>query len=153
MSINTDSDMNRMIKETTLTHTMEVTVRFSELDALRMVWHGNYLKYLEDAREAWGIRYGLGYMDMYNNGFVAPLYDMQLHYRGIATINDRLKVTVTYCNTTEGRIVFRYEICNAQTGAQILTAESLQLFLTTDGVFYPTAPDFYQQWKKEHGVC
>ena len=141
------------ITETTLIHTIEVAVRFSELDVLQMVWHGNYVKYLEDAREAWGIRYGLGYMDMYKNGFVAPIYDLQLHYRGRASINDRLKVTITYCNTTEGRIVYHYEIRNAQTDEQILTAESLQLFLTTEGLFYPAAPDFYQQWKKGHGLC
>lgn len=139
--------------ETALTHTIEVTVRFSELDPLRMVWHGNYVKYLEDAREAWGIRYGLGYMDMYNNGFAAPMYDLQLHYRGMASLNDTLTVTITYCNTTEGRMVFHYEITNARTGEQILTAESLQLFVTNEGVFYPIAPDFYQQWKKEHDLC
>lgn len=141
------------ITETTLTHTITVNVRFSELDPLQVVWHGNYVKYLEDAREAWGIRYGLGYMDMYKNGFVAPLYDLQLHYRGRASINDRLTVTITYCNTTEGRIVFHYEIRNTGTEELLLTAESLQLFLTTDGLFYPTAPDFYQQWKKDHDIC
>lgn len=141
------------ITETTLRHTITVLVRFSELDPLQMVWHGNYVKYLEDAREAWGIRYGLGYMDMYKNGFVAPLYDLQLHYRGRATINDRLEVTIIYCNTTEGRVVFHYEIRNAETQELLLTAESLQLFLTTEGLFYPTAPDFYQQWKKEHVLC
>ena len=141
------------ISETTLTHTIIVNVRFSELDPLQVVWHGNYVKYLEDAREAWGIRYGLGYMDMYKNGFVAPLYDLQLHYRGRATINDRLAVTIIYCNTTEGRVVFHYEIRNADTQELLLTAESLQLFLTTEGLFYPTAPDFYQQWKNDHALC
>lgn len=141
------------ITETTLKYTIEVIVRFSELDPLRIVWHGNYIKYLEDAREAWGIHYGLGYMEMYNNGFVAPIYDLQIHYRGMAFLNNRLKVTITFCNTTEGRIIFHYEICNSETGEQILTAESLQLFVTTDGVFYPIAPDFYLQWKKDNGLC
>lgn len=139
--------------ETTLMHTIDVKVRFSELDPLHMVWHGNYVKYLEDARESWGMKYGLGYTDMYNNGFVAPLYDLQLHYRGIASINDLLKVTIVYCNTTGGRIAFHYEIRNAETNEQILTAESLQLFITADGLFYPAAPDFYQQWKNEHDLC
>ncbi len=35
-----------------LSLTKRVEVRFSELDPLKVVWHGNYVKYLEDAREA-----------------------------------------------------------------------------------------------------
>ena len=92
-------------------------------------------------------------MDMSKNGFVAPLYDLQLHYRGRASINDKLLVTITYCNAAEGRIVFHYEIRNAETEEQILTAESLQLFLTTDGLFYPASPEFYLQWKNDHDLC
>ena len=140
-------------KETTLTHSIDLTVRFSELDPLGMVWHGNYARYLEDAREAWGRHYGLGYMDMYNHGFAAPLYDLQLHYRGRATLNDRLQVSITYCDAAEGRLVFRYQITNAQTGELVLTAESLQLFITLEGVFWPAAPDFYLEWKKSHELC
>ena len=34
--------------------TIKVPVRFSEMDPIRVIWHGNYLKYLEDAREAFG---------------------------------------------------------------------------------------------------
>ena len=45
--------MNQRITETDLVTTLRVRVRFSEMDALRMVWHGNYVTYLEDARERW----------------------------------------------------------------------------------------------------
>ena len=38
----------------TLRETIRVQVRFSEVDALRKVWHGHYLQYMEDAREAFG---------------------------------------------------------------------------------------------------
>ena len=44
----------------TLSTTIRVQVRFSEVDAIRMVWHGNYVRYMEDAREAFGREYGLG---------------------------------------------------------------------------------------------
>lgn len=44
-----------------ISETIRVRVRFSEIDPIKMVWHGNYVKYMEDAREAFGRRYGLGY--------------------------------------------------------------------------------------------
>ena len=31
-----------------ISETVRVKVRFSEVDPIRMVWHGNYIKYLED---------------------------------------------------------------------------------------------------------
>lgn len=32
-----------------------IKVRFSDTDAMGVVWHGNYLRFFEDAREAFGI--------------------------------------------------------------------------------------------------
>ena len=37
----------------------EIAIRFSEVDAMNVVWHGNYLKFFEDGREALGEKYGL----------------------------------------------------------------------------------------------
>ena len=32
----------------------ELKVRFNEVDSMAIVWHGNYVKYFEDARIAFG---------------------------------------------------------------------------------------------------
>lgn len=39
-----------------------ITPRFSEVDSMNIVWHGSYPLYFEDAREAFGEKYGLGYL-------------------------------------------------------------------------------------------
>ena len=41
-----------------LSETVRVQVRFSEVDSIKMVWHGHYMTYMEDAREAFGRKYG-----------------------------------------------------------------------------------------------
>ena len=51
-----------------ISETVRVKVRFSEVDPIRMVWHGNYIKYLEDAREAFGHRYGISYLQISEHG-------------------------------------------------------------------------------------
>ena len=33
-----------------ITSTSEITVEFYDLDPMNVVWHGNYVKYLEKAR-------------------------------------------------------------------------------------------------------
>ena len=41
----------------------ELEIRFSEVDIMKVVWHGSYPLYLEDAREAFGAQYGLSYQN------------------------------------------------------------------------------------------
>ena len=142
--------MNQRITETDLVTTLRVRVRFSEMDALRMVWHGNYVTYLEDARERWGEEHGLAYMEMYRNGFVAPLYDLHLQYRGTAAMGDELELKIIYCRATGAKLVFHYEITNTRTSQIILTAESIQLFTDLAGEFCPALPPFYEHWLQQH---
>ena len=47
----------------------EFTPRFSEVDSMNIVWHGSYPLYFEDAREAFGEKFGLGYLFIYDNGY------------------------------------------------------------------------------------
>ena len=54
---------NRKIGSVTpaLTNTTKTTVRFSEVDSMQVVWHGEYVRYFEDGREAFGRKYpGIG---------------------------------------------------------------------------------------------
>jgi acyl-CoA thioester hydrolase len=55
-------------------------VRFAEVDALQIVWHGHYLDYFEDARVALGERYGIGYMDFFHAGLITPLVQAHVDY-------------------------------------------------------------------------
>ena len=57
--------------------TKRVELRFNEVDSMGLVWHGHYAKFFEDAREEFGKKFGLGYLDIYDSGFYAPLVDLQ----------------------------------------------------------------------------
>ena len=52
-----------------ISHTSEVRVRFAECDPLGIVWHGNYIQYFEDGREAFGRHHGISYLDQKANNF------------------------------------------------------------------------------------
>lgn len=55
-------------------------VRFEETDPLGIVWHGHYASYFEDARVALGEKYGIGYLDYYENNVTAPIKKMHIDY-------------------------------------------------------------------------
>ena len=67
-------------------------IRFSEVDSMNVVWHGSYMLYFEDAREEFGRKYQLEYMRIADNGFYAPLVDMQFHYRKPITYGMRPRI-------------------------------------------------------------
>lgn len=135
-----------------LSETVNVQVRFSEVDSIRMVWHGNYVQYMEDAREAFGRKYGLEYMHIYNSGYMAPMYDMHLQYKEVATVDDRLAVTITYRPARGAKLIFDYEIRRLSDNALILLASTTQLFTTREGIFEPSSPPFFEEWKEKNGL-
>ena len=134
-----------------LSLTKRIEVRFSELDPLKVVWHGNYIKYMEDAREEFGRRYGIGYSELVKNGYYAPVYDVKMRYAHPAVMNDVLLVKITYRPAAGAKMIFDYEIRRESDDALILTATTIQLFETKEGEFSPTVPDFYRTWQER--VC
>jgi acyl-CoA thioester hydrolase len=59
----------------------EIRVRFNEADPLGIVWHGHYIRYFEDGREDFGSRFGIGYLDVYNKGFVLPVVNVDCSFK------------------------------------------------------------------------
>ena len=47
------------MKKSNLISYKDVRVRFNETDVLGVVWHGNYIKFFEDGREAFGREHGI----------------------------------------------------------------------------------------------
>ena len=126
---------------------------FYDLDGIQMVWHGNYVKYMEDARERFGAKFGFEYLHIFNSGYLAPVVDMRLKYRNSARISDTLRMTIAYMPARAAKMVFRYTITRPSDGAIILEAETTQLFVTRDGVFEASNPAFYAEWKKRWNIC
>ncbi len=135
-----------------LSVTVRVMVRFSEVDPIGTVWHGNYVRFLEDAREEFGRKFGLEYMTIFNNGYFAPVYDLNLRFRQMCGVDDVLLVTCTYRYEKGARICFDYQVAKENDGSLVLEGSSVQLFTTHDGLFEPSAPDFYREWQDRHGV-
>jgi hypothetical protein len=67
-------------------------VRFEEVDALGIVWHGRYPSYFEDVREALGDHYGIGYLDFFREKVAAPL--RQLHFDYLKPLSLRESFTI-----------------------------------------------------------
>ena len=123
-------------------------VRFSEVDSMNVVWHGSYPLYFEDAREAFGAKYGLEYMCFRDNGYFAPLVELTFHYKRPIRYGMKPRIDITYRPTEAAKIVFDYEIHDSETDELMATGHSVQVFMDTDYQLVWDNPEFYSEWKK-----
>lgn len=129
-----------------------VTVRFSEVDSLRIVWHGHYVKYMEDGREDFGKEYGLGYFDFYEQGLVTPIVEVNCQYKKQLVYGDEMIIETHFVNSDAAKIIFDYKVYKKNSEELVATGRSIQVFLTTEGDLILTNPDFFIEWKKKNGL-
>lgn len=140
-------------REASLIDRVEARVRFSEVDALQIVWHGEYVKYIEDGRESFGRRYGLGYMDMRKAGFAAPIVKLNIDYKLSLSFNEQAIVETRYVACDAAKIQFDYTIYRKSDGTVVAEASTVQVFthLYTN-LLELNNPDFYLKWKEKWNI-
>ena len=129
--------------------TIPFGIRFSEVDSMNIVWHGSYPLYFEDAREAFGKKYDLGYMRMFKMGVYAPLVDLRFQYRKAMTYEMNPEIKITYRPTDAAKIIFDYEIRARTDGSPLAPGYSVQVFLDENYNLLLFNPPFYEEWKKK----
>lgn len=132
-----------------LSDIIPINIRFHEVDSLRIVWHGHYLKYFEDGREAFGKKYGIAYMDVFRAGLATPLIKISCEYKKAVKYNDKVMLQTTFIPTMAAKIVFEFRLFNPDTDEVFATGKSTQVFLNAASELILTSPDFYTEWKKK----
>jgi len=136
-----------------LSDKLEVRVRFNEADPLGIVWHGHYLRYFEDGREAFGTKHGLGYLDVYKKGFVIPIVSINCDYKKSLVYGATAIVETIFINTPAAKLIFDYKIYEAGTMDLVATGRSVQVFLELQSrQLHLSTPEFYEEWKRQHNL-
>ncbi len=134
-----------------LIHLKEVLVRFSEVDSMKIVWHGNYLKYFEDGRESFGEKYHLGYLEVYKHNVMIPIVKVNCDYKRPLVYGETAIIETRYVPCAAAKILFQYRILRKGDQEVMATGSSTQVFLTPEGELLLNAPDFYSDWKQLWG--
>ena len=130
----------------------EIEVRFSEVDSMGIVWHGQYAKYFEDGREEFGKKYGLGYMFIFRNGFYAPLVDLNFQFKKPLPYESKAIVETKYIDSPAAKIQFEYRIFLPEDNTIICTGSSTQVFLDKNYQLIWFIPPFFSEWKIKSGL-
>lgn len=131
----------------------EIKVRFNEVDSLRIVWHGHYVKYLEEAREAFGQKYEMGYLDIEKHGYASPIVKVDIDYKQQLRYGDTVIAEVEYVDTAAAKLVFVYSLYRKSDHALVAKAKTIQVFLDLkDMELSLNHPAFGLEWKKKWGI-
>lgn len=129
---------------------IEIPVRFSETDAMGVVWHGNYLKFFEDAREKFGADYGIEYLDAFNAGYYTPIVKSNINHKASVYYGQKVQVRAILEQHASSKVVFRYEVINLSTGELAATGSTTQVFLTVeDRLLELIKPTFFANWEEK----
>ncbi|ODS60390.1 MAG: 4-hydroxybenzoyl-CoA thioesterase [Acidovorax sp. SCN 68-22] len=109
-----------------LSHEIELSPAFHDLDPMEIVWHGHYVKYLELARCALLQRFEYDYPQMRESGYAWPIVDMRLKYVRPVAFGQRLKVRASVTEW-ENRLRIDYLIRDACSGDKLNRAYTIQV--------------------------
>jgi acyl-CoA thioester hydrolase len=107
---------------------VEMTVQFYDLDPMEIVWHGNYVGYLEVVRGALLDKIDYNYPQMRDSGYAWPVIDMQLRYIAAARFGQRLTLRADLVEY-EHRLKIDYLITDTVTGKRLHRASTTQVAL------------------------
>ncbi|USK31252.1 acyl-CoA thioesterase (plasmid) [Bacillus sp. CMF21] len=92
----------------------EIQVLYSDTDMMGVIYHGNYINWLELGRNQLMNDIGVNYIDMERAGYYAPVYNLEITYKKSIRYGDRAFIK-TWVQENQGvRIVYGFQIVNGE---------------------------------------
>lgn len=117
----------------------EFKAEFFDADPMGIMWHGNYVKYLEMARCRLFDELNFNYIKMQNSGFTLPIIKMDLKYINPIYFNDDfiVEIRLVECDIT---LKFNY-ILLSKNNDTIAKASTTQVAVTLNKQTLYSIPD------------
>ena len=119
---------------------IEGKAEFYDLDPMQVVWHGNYARFLEQARSALMDRIGYSYNEMHQSGLALPIVDFRIKYIRPIRLAQCFRVVARLLEY-ENRLKIAYEIYDIATGDSVTKAQTVQVAVTPAGELVFQSPD------------
>jgi acyl-CoA thioester hydrolase len=120
-----------MRKHSSISEHISCQVAFHDVDLAQVVWHGHYLRYLENARWALMRRLDFDLPTMMESGYLWPIVDLHVKFVRAASFEDRLNVRASLIEWQQ-RMVINYLITDERDGARVARAQTTQVAVRAD---------------------
>lgn len=125
---------------------VDLQIQFYDLDPMEIVWHGNYVKYLEVARCALLESINYNYPEMQESGYSWPVIDLHLRYAHPAIFGQHIKVRADIIEW-ENRLKIEYVITDIRSGQRLTRGTTTQVAveMATREMCFASPPVLFQK--------
>ena len=110
-----------------------VRVRYAETDQMGVVYHANYLVWMEIGRVEYWRAAGLRYRDMEReDGILLVVAEVNCRYRAPAFYDDEVIIRTGIAESNARMIKFVYELVSSDDGRVLATGETKHVFCGRD---------------------
>ena len=115
-------------------HEARLRVRYAETDQMGIVYHSNYLIYMEVGRVELFRAAGLRYRDFERDtGLLLAVVEAGCNYLAPARYDDEVIVRASLGEANPRLILIRYQIRHAETGQAIAEGFTKHIFMSREG--------------------
>ncbi|UWQ78482.1 tol-pal system-associated acyl-CoA thioesterase [Leisingera sp. S132] len=114
-----------------MNHHFPVRVYYEDTDMGGIVYHANYLRFIERARSDWVRGIGVDQNAMREGGLIYVVRRIEADYLAPARFDEELLVTTSLHNVTPARMVLNQEVTRA--GLPLFRAQVTIVCITTGG--------------------
>lgn len=94
--------------------TVEIQLSYADTDMMGVIYHGNYVKWIELGRTKLIEDVGYNYLDMEQAGYYAPVYNLEITYKKSIKYGDKVFVKTWVEENKNLRTIYGFTIVNQE---------------------------------------
>ncbi len=127
-------------------HETSLQVRFYEVDAYGIAWHGHYVGWFEVGRNDLTQRYQMGPLQLKERDLLAPVVDLSCQFKLPALFGSSLIVQTTMERAEVAKLIFRYRVVDQESEKVLATGSTTHVLTDLKGnLLYRVPPEVLEK--------
>ena len=127
-------------------HETSLQVRFHEVDAYGVVWHGHYMGWFETGRNDLTQRFQMGPLQLKETKFLAPVVELDCQFKLPATFGASLIIQTTMERTEVAKLIFHYRVLHQESRKVLATGSTTHVLTDLKGnLLYRVPPEVLER--------
>ena len=116
--------------EVSKTNETRVRVRYAETDQMGVVYHANYLVWMEVGRVELCRSLGIRYRDLEAEGVLLAVVEVRCRFHSPARYDEEIIIRTSIADSNPRLVVFEYELREAEHGRILASGNTKHIFLS-----------------------
>lgn len=123
-----------------------IQVRFYEVDAYSVAWHGHYVGWFEVGRNDLTERFHIGPLQLKEKNLLAPVVELNCEYKFPATYGESLLIQTMMERTEVAKLIFHYRVLSQGNGKVLATGSTTHVLTDFNGnLLYRVPPEVLER--------